>query len=296
MILVLNNSHQPTMWKPHVGWPRLKNKSSYFWQKSCPQFLQWWRRSVREKRTVQPEQLSTTSSFTQWSAAERPGWSLTDQLKTRPRPSPTRILLWSLRRGENDSKLERYLPQMARLWWVVCVWTRRVLLLGDGEGCDLGRVSVVLAIKRRVHCEFTPEDQLALPSVAWAHRKTRLNKQHLNNETRTVVRQAQRLFEESIWGIFNLRSSPEGFSRMPTCPELVIRARVQGGRLEGCWALARVSRMRVGNLSLALRVVDEHEAVLLVDAERVWPAVGIVRAAVHRPRRSRPGWRTYSED
>lgn len=68
----------------------------YFWQKSCPQFLQWWRRSVREKRTVQPEQLSTTSSFTQWSAAERPGWSLTDQLKTRPRPSPTSILLWSL--------------------------------------------------------------------------------------------------------------------------------------------------------------------------------------------------------
>lgn len=40
------------------------------------------------------------------------------------------------------------------------------LLLGDGEGCDLGRVSVVLAIKRRVHGEFTPEDQLALPSVA----------------------------------------------------------------------------------------------------------------------------------
>lgn len=68
----------------------------YFWQKSWPQFLQWWRRSVREKRTVQPEQLSTTSSFTQWSAADRPGWSLTDQLKTRPRPSPTRILLWSL--------------------------------------------------------------------------------------------------------------------------------------------------------------------------------------------------------
>lgn len=68
----------------------------HLWQKSCPQFLQWWRRSVREKRTPQPEQLSPPSSFTQWSAAERPGWSLTDQLKTRPRPSPTRILLWSL--------------------------------------------------------------------------------------------------------------------------------------------------------------------------------------------------------
>lgn len=77
----------------------------YFWQKSCPQFLQWWRRSVREKRTVQVEQLSTTSSFTQWSAAERPGWSLTDQLKTRPSPSPTRILLWSLKRRWHKSKI-----------------------------------------------------------------------------------------------------------------------------------------------------------------------------------------------
>lgn len=39
----------------------------------------------------------------------------------------------------------------------------------------------------------------------------------------------------------------------------------------------------VGDLGLALRVVDEHEAVLLVDAEGVRPAVGGVRAAVHRP-------------
>lgn len=77
----------------------VRSQKSHFWQKSCPQFRQWWRRSVSEKRTVQPEQLSTTSSFTQWSAAERPGCSLTDQLKTRPRPSPTRILLWSLSRG-----------------------------------------------------------------------------------------------------------------------------------------------------------------------------------------------------
>lgn len=51
---------------------------------------------MRENRTEQPEQLSPPSSFTQWSAAERPGWSLTDQLNTRPRLSPTRILLWSL--------------------------------------------------------------------------------------------------------------------------------------------------------------------------------------------------------
>lgn len=69
---------------------------AYFWQKSCPQFLQWWRLSVSEKRTAQPEQLSPPSSFTQWSAADRPGWSLTDQLNTLPRPSPIRILLWSL--------------------------------------------------------------------------------------------------------------------------------------------------------------------------------------------------------
>lgn len=71
---------------------------SYFWQKSCPQFLQWWRLSVRENRTEQLEQLSPPSSFTQWSAAERPGWSLTDQLNTRPLLSPTRILLWSLQK------------------------------------------------------------------------------------------------------------------------------------------------------------------------------------------------------
>lgn len=40
------------------------------------------------------------------------------------------------------------------------------VVLGDGEGRDLGWLSVVLAIKRRVHGEFAPEDQLALPSVA----------------------------------------------------------------------------------------------------------------------------------
>lgn len=133
----------------------------YFWQKSCPQFLQWWRRSVREKRTVQPEQLSTTSSFTQWSAAERPGWSLTDQLKTRPRPSPTRILLWSLR-----WERKRGIITKKHLFLAFGQW---FFLLRDGEGCDLSRVSVVLAIKRSVHGEFAPEDQLALPSVPYRH-------------------------------------------------------------------------------------------------------------------------------
>ena len=51
-------------------------------------------------------------------------------------------------------------------------------------------------------------------------------------------------------------------------------------------------RVRVGDFSLALGVVDEHEAVLLVDAEAVRPAVGVVGAAVHRPRGSGAGWRT----
>lgn len=79
-----------------------------------------------------------------------------------------------------------------------------------------------------------------------------------------------------------------------TCPELVISACVHGGGLERLrhWALARMSRMRVRNLSLALRVVDEHEAVLLVNAEGVWPAVRVVRAAVHWPRGSWSGRRT----
>lgn len=40
------------------------------------------------------------------------------------------------------------------------------LLLGDGERRDLGRLGVVLAVERRVHGEFAPEDQLALPPVA----------------------------------------------------------------------------------------------------------------------------------
>lgn len=45
----------------------------------------------------------------------------------------------------------------------------------------------------------------------------------------------------------------------------------------------------MGNLGLALGVVDKHEAVLLVDAEGVGPAVRVVGAAVHRPGGSGPG-------
>lgn len=101
------------------------------------------------------------------------------------------------------------------------------VVLGDGKGRDLGWVSVVLAIKRRVHGEFAPEDQLALPSVA--------------------------------------------------CPELVIRPCVHGGGLERlrhqamAWMsrMSRMSRMRVRDLSLALRVVDKHEAVLFINAKGV---------------------------
>lgn len=52
------------------------------------------------------------------------------------------------------------------------------LLLGDGEGGDLCWVSIVLAIKRCVHGEFAPEDQLALPSVACGHKNKHLKKQH----------------------------------------------------------------------------------------------------------------------
>lgn len=55
------------------------------------------------------------------------------------------------------------------------VATHTALLLGDSEGCDLGWVSVVLAIKRCVHGEFAPEDQLALPSVACDTQKQTLS-------------------------------------------------------------------------------------------------------------------------
>lgn len=96
-----------------------------------------------------------------------------------------------------------------------------------------------------------------------------------------------RIFYDVKTNVFDNRWSP-------TCPELVISACVHGGGLERLrhWALARMSRMWVRNLSLALRVVDEHEAVLLVNAKGVWPAVRVVRAAVHWPRGSCSGRRT----
>lgn len=58
-----------------------------------------------------------------------------------------------------------------------------LLLLGNGEGRDLGWVSVVLAVKRRVHGEFAAEHQLPLPSVAWTHTHT-----HAEAETFSLSR------------------------------------------------------------------------------------------------------------
>lgn len=165
---------------------------------------------MREKRTVHPEQLSTCSSFTQWSAVERPGWSLTDQLNTRPRPSPTRILLWSLSTQE-QLVINRYLVKKQFVWCPLSKhWNANVKshqkhsrnqfffyphsstntehLLRNGKRGDFRRMSVVLAVKRCVHGEFAPELQLSLPSVpcsggkvnskehaVWSHKKTPLS-------------------------------------------------------------------------------------------------------------------------
>lgn len=78
----------------------------------------------------------------------------------------------------------------------------------------------------------------------------------------------------------------------PTCFELVKVSRVCVGGLKRLryWALAWIRR-RVRNLSLAFRVVDKHKAVLLINAERVWPAVRVIRAAVHGPGGTCSGWR-----
>ena len=64
------------------------------------------------------------------------------------------------------------------------------LLLGDGEGRDLCWLSVVLAIKCRVHGEFAPEDKLALPSVACEHR----NKHFKQCDKHSVLRSVDLTF------------------------------------------------------------------------------------------------------
>lgn len=74
---------------------------------------------------------------------------------------------------------------------LVLSFGRWFFLLGDGEGCDLSWLSVVLAIKRSVHGEFAPEHQLALPSVpcrhpeihiqtSWSHKKGTTKHQQMN--------------------------------------------------------------------------------------------------------------------
>lgn len=240
----------------------------YFWQKSCPQFLQWWRRSVREKRTVQPEQLSTTSSFTQWSAAERPGWSLTDQLKTRPRPSPTRILLWSLwwhgKEAENGRE-EAFSLRSGRRIFPYLEIARDVISAGWALSLRSNAVCMVsLLLKTSWRSHLYPVD--------------------IRNYTLTQPASG-----------FTVKTSSAGRPQ-PTCSELVVGACVCGGGLERLWrwALARIRWMRVRDFSLAFRVVDKHKAVLLVDAERVWPAVRVVRAAVHRPGGTCSGWRPWN--
>lgn len=79
----------------------------------------------------------------------------------------------------------------------------------------------------------------------------------------------------------------------PTCSELVIGACVCVGGLKGlrCRALAWIGWVRVSNFSLAFRVVDKHKAVLLINTECVWPAMRVVRAAVHWPGGTCSGWR-----
>lgn len=146
--------------------------SSYFWQKSWPQFLQWCRLSVRENRTEQPEQLSPPSSFTQWSAAERPGWSLTDQLKTRPRLSPMRILLWSLQ----ETQQSHLRGGLSTAFWLKgsfhYSWGSPVF---GGDMCWSG--GCVYEDTKRTEPEFTLPSQLSLDQTLpylWSRRKTKL--------------------------------------------------------------------------------------------------------------------------
>lgn len=134
----------------------------------------------------------------------------------------------------------------------------------------------------------------------WTSRDT-----HLNEPIQTVQIHNFRREELILWGLFLMSHlfftgyRAETFSNvyskmMPTCPKLAVSACVHGGRLKRLWhwALTRISQKRVRNSGLAFRVVDKHKAILLVNAERVWPAVRVVRTAVHWPRGTRSGWRT----
>lgn len=123
------------------------------------------------------------------------------------------------------------------------------LLLGDGEGGDLSRMGIVLAIERCVHGEFAPEDQLTLPSVSCSH---------------THTKHAHQI-------AFMLANAQRARKMLPTCFELVVGPRLGCRRMDRLreGRLGWVSRQRQGAFGLALGVVDKHEAVLLVDAESV---------------------------
>lgn len=183
------------------------------------------------------------------------------------------------------------------------------VLLGDSKGCDLSWVSVVLAIKRSVHGEFAPEDQLALPSVPWGHPEIPVHTQTswIKKMGRPSIRRwiflyvvfsvkPQIPYWPLSWATQNFYCKDIFNScSQPTCSELVIVTCVCVGGLKRLWywALAWIRRRRVRNFSLTFRVVDKHKAVLLINTERVWPAVRVVRAAVHRPGGTCSGWRPF---
>lgn len=84
---------------------------------------------------------------------------------------------------------------------------RWFFLLGDGERCDLSWVSVVLAIKRSVHGEFAPEDQLSLPSVPCGHPE-------IHAQTRSIKKTGPPSI--SRWVFFYVVSSVEPVSILVT--------------------------------------------------------------------------------
>ena len=59
--------------------------------------------------------------------------------------------------------------------WVPGLGPRRAgYLLGDAQCSDLGRVSIVLPVKGRVHGQLTPEHELPFPAVPWGGKGQRM--------------------------------------------------------------------------------------------------------------------------
>lgn len=48
------------------------------------------------------------------------------------------------------------------------------VVLGDAQCSDLGRVSIVLPVKGRVHGQLTPEHELPFPAVPWGGKGQRM--------------------------------------------------------------------------------------------------------------------------